>query len=150
MMHKFQIGFTCGAFDLMHAGHILMFQEAKEQCDYLIVGLQTDPSIDRPSKNKPVESVTERYIKLKAVRWVDEIVPYTTEQDLVSMLQMLPIDVRIVGADYIGKDFTGKQYCEDQGIQIHYNSRSHNLSTSDIRARVVEASGLVPQGWIEP
>lgn len=149
-MMKPKIGFTCGAFDLMHAGHALMFKEAKEQCDYLIVGLQTDPSIDRPTKNKPIESVTERYVKLCSVKWIDEIIPYTTEEDLMSILKMIDIDVRIVGADYIDKDFTGKQYCEDNFINIHYNSRSHSFSTSDIRARVVQASGVIPQGWIEP
>lgn len=150
MMNRFEVGFTCGAFDLMHAGHVLMFEEAKQQCEYLIVGLQTDPTIDRPSKNKPIESVTERYVKLKAIKWIDEVVPYTTEQDLLLMLQMLPIDVRVVGADYIGKDFTGKQYCMDEGIHLFYNNRGHNLSTSDIRARVVQASGFVPPEWVEP
>lgn len=147
---KQEIGFTCGAFDLMHAGHVMMFEEAKQQCKYLIVGLQTDPSIDRPTKNKPIESVSERYFKLKAIKWIDEVVPYTTEEDLMLLLQLLPINVRTVGADYIGKDFTGKQFCMDEGIMIHYNSRAHSLSTSDIRARVAKASGLIPQGWIEP
>lgn len=147
---KFETGFTCGAFDLMHAGHVKMFEEAKQQCKYLIVGLQTDPTIDRPSKNKPIESVSERYFKLKAIKWIDEVVPYATEQDLMLLLQMLPIDVRIVGADYFGKDFTGRQFCIDEGIDIHYNSRAHSLSTSDIRARVTQASGLIPQGWVEP
>jgi glycerol-3-phosphate cytidylyltransferase len=114
------------------------------------VGLQTDPSVDRPTKNKPVESVTERYVKLSAVKWIDEIIPYTTEEDLMSILKMIDIDVRIVGADYIDKDFTGKQYCYDNFIEVHYNSRSHSFSTSDIRARVIAASKPATQGWIEP
>jgi glycerol-3-phosphate cytidylyltransferase len=126
------IGFTCSCFDLLHSGHVLMLQEAKAQCDYLIVGLQTDPTIDRPSKNKPVQSIVERYIQLKAVKYVDEIVPYTTEADLLDLLQALPIDVRIIGEEYRDKDFTGK----DLPIKIHYNSRKHRFSSSELRGRL--------------
>lgn len=134
-----RIGFTCGAFDLIHAGHILMLEEAKMQCDFLVVGLQTDPTIDRPSKNKPVESITERYLKLNSIKHVDEIVPYATEEDLLNLLKMIDIDVRVIGSDYLDKDFTGKQYCVDAGIEIYYNARGHNMSTSDIRRRVYVA-----------
>lgn len=126
------IGFTCSCFDLLHSGHVLMLQEAKAQCDYLIVGLQTDPTIDRPSKNKPVQSIVERYIQLKAVKYVDEIVPYTTEADLLDLLQALPINVRIIGEEYRDKDFTGK----DLPIKIHYNSRKHRFSSSELRGRL--------------
>lgn len=136
------IGFTCGTFDLMHAGHILMLEEAAAQCDHLIVGLQTDPTIDRPSKNKPIESVTERFIKLRAVKFVNEIIPYATEEDLLNIFKMIDIDVRIIGADYLDKDFTGKQYCIDQCIEIHYNQRGHSFSSSDMRRRVAAAEIL--------
>lgn len=136
------IGFTCGTFDLMHAGHILMLEEAAAQCDHLIVGLQTDPTIDRPSKNKPIESVTERFIKLRAVKFVNEIIPYATEEDLLNIFKMIDIDVRIIGADYLDKDFTGKQYCIDQCIEIYYNQRGHSFSSSDMRRRVAAAEIL--------
>ena len=147
---KHTVGFTCGTFDLMHAGHVMMLEEAKQQCDYLIVGLQTDPTVDRPSKNKPVESVTERYVKLKAIKWIDEIVPYTTEDDLMDIFAMFPIDVRIVGADYLGKDFTGREYCINNGIEIYYNDRNHVFSSSDMRKRVYAAEHAKANQWIEP
>lgn len=133
------IGFTCGAFDLMHAGHVLMFQEAKQQCDLLVVGLQTDPTVDRPTKNKPIESVTERFMKVSSIRYVDHVVPYTTEDDLLNLLKLYPIDIRILGADYRGKPFTGQDYCNDNFIQIYYNTRSHQLSSTDMRTRVHRA-----------
>jgi glycerol-3-phosphate cytidylyltransferase len=133
------VGFTCGTFDLIHAGHILMLEEAKGACDHLIVGLQTDPTIDRPAKNKPVESVTERFIKLKSIKYVDSIIPYATEDDLLNILKMIRIDVRIIGADYVGQNFTGKSHCQERGIQIVYNNRDHNLSSSDMRVRVYQA-----------
>jgi glycerol-3-phosphate cytidylyltransferase len=150
----YQCGFTCGTFDVMHAGHILMLQEAKEQCKRLVVGLQTDPTIDRPSKNKPVESLVERYVKLRAIKWVDDIIPYTTEEDLTNIFKMFPFDVRIVGADYIGKDFTARQYCIDNRIDIYYNSRSHSYSSTDMRNRVylseLAKHPEVKAKWIEP
>lgn len=138
--HKWKnVGFTCSTFDLLHAGHILMLEEAKGQCDYLIVGLQTDPSIDRSTKNKPVQTIVERYIQLSAVKFVDEIVVYQTEADLIDLLSALPIDVRIVGQEYEDKPFTGKELCEERGIAIYYNSRKHRFSSSDLRQRTIRA-----------
>lgn len=133
------IGFTCSTFDLLHAGHILMLAEAKQICDYLIVGLQTDPTIDRAgSKNKPVQSVVERYVQLSAVKFVDEIVVYETEKDLEDMLMFLPFTHRIIGEEYRDSDFTGKNICEDRGIKIVYNSRKHRFSSSELRKRTYE------------
>jgi len=129
-------GFTCSTFDLLHAGHVLMLMEAKNNCDYLIVGLQTDPTIDRPdTKNKPVQSIVERQLQLQAVKYIDEIIVYETEQDLMDILQTADINIRFIGEDYIGKDFTGKQYCIDAGIDIEYNSRKHRFSTTELRQR---------------
>ena len=130
------VGFTCSTFDLLHAGHILMLAECKQICDYLIVGVQSDPTIDRPGvKNKPVQSIVERYVQLSAVKFVDEIIVYNTEKDLEDMLMFLPISVRIIGEEYKDKDFTGKQICEERGIKIWYNSRSHRFSSSELRQR---------------
>ena len=133
---KYNIGITFGAFDLCHAGHVLMFAEAKEVCKTLIVGLQTDPSIERPSKNRPVQSLYERYIQLQAVKYVDKIIPYTYEDEIMQILFTQDIDVRIIGADYIDKEFTGKQFCMDEGMHIYYNSRGHSFSTTELRERV--------------
>jgi glycerol-3-phosphate cytidylyltransferase len=130
-----KIGFTCGAFDLLHAGHVLMLEEAKLQCDYLIVAIQTDPSIDRPSKNKPIQSYEERITMVKSIKWVDEIKCYDTEADLYDLLQKTNPDVRIVGTDWVGKKFTG----HDLGIPVYFNSRNHTWSTSDLRSRVYES-----------
>ena len=130
-------GITCSAFDLLHAGHIVMLREAKEVCDYLIAALQIDPSLDRPnSKNKPVQSIIERQIQLKAVEYVDEIVVYNTEEDLRTIFKTFPIDVRIIGEEYYGKDFTAKDICEERNIAIHYNNRNHNFSSSELRNRL--------------
>ncbi|MEG0761927.1 glycerol-3-phosphate cytidylyltransferase [Chryseobacterium piscicola] len=134
-----RIGITFSSFDLLHAGHIKMLEEAKTVCDYLIVGLQIDPSHDRPNKNKPTQTIVERYIQLKGVHAVDEIIPYYTEEDLEDILKSFVIDVRIIGDDYADKDFTGKQYCLDNGIEIFYNKRDHRFSTSDLRKRIFEA-----------
>jgi glycerol-3-phosphate cytidylyltransferase len=134
-----KIGFTCSTFDLLHAGHIQMLQEAKEHCDYLICGLQTDPSIDRPTKNKPVQNIVERYTQLKSVKYVDEIIPYSTEADLEDILSMYPINIRVLGVEYKDKDFTGKSICLRRGIELHFNKRDHRFSSSDLRKRVVEA-----------
>ena len=132
-------GFTCSAFDLLHAGHIIMLEEAKTKCDYLIVGLQNDPSVDRPStKNKPVQTLVERYIQLKAVKYVDEIIVYNTEQDLRDLLMLLPIDIRFVGEEYKDKDLTGRDICEKRNIEICYNKRDHNFSTSELRNRAAQ------------
>ena len=142
------VGFTCSTFDLLHAGHILMLAECKQICDYLIVGVQSDPTIDRPgTKNKPVQSIVERYVQLSAVKFVDEIIVYNTEKDLEDMLMFLPISVRIIGEEYKDKDFTGKQICEDRGIKIWFNSRSHRFSSSELRQRTYQsemAKSLMP------
>lgn len=142
------VGFTCSTFDLLHAGHILMLAECKQVCDYLIVGVQSDPTIDRPGiKNKPVQSIVERYVQLSAVKFVDEIIVYNTEKDLEDLLMFLPITVRIIGEEYKDKDFTGKQICEDRGIKIWYNSRSHRFSSSELRQRTYQsemAKSLLP------
>lgn len=134
------VGFTCSTFDLFHAGHIMMLKEAKTQCDYLIVGLQTDPTIDRPhEKNKPVQSVFERYEQLKACKYIDEILVYETEADLVNILLSYPINVRILGQEYENHDFTGRRECIDRRIEFYFNKREHNFSTSELRQRVIAA-----------
>ena len=134
------IGIVFSTFDLLHAGHIAMLAEVKNHCDYLIAGLQTDPTIDRPdSKNTPVQSIVERQITLSATRYVDEIVVYQTEKDLEDILLTLPIDVRILGVEYADKDFTGRDICHDRGIRIVFNSRDHSFSSSSLRKRVAEA-----------
>lgn len=132
------VGFTCSAFDLLHAGHIQMLRDAKEQCDYLICGLQIDPTIDRAEKNAPIQTVVERYTQLKAVSYVDEIIPYLTESDLCDILSMYHIDIRILGEEYREKDFTGKDICKKRGIQLFFNKRDHRFSSSDLRKRVTE------------
>lgn len=133
-----KVGITFSAFDLFHAGHVKMLEEAKRQCDYLIVGLQTDPTIDRPEKNQPTQTVVERYIQLKACKHVDEIVPYATEQDLEDILRSFKIDVRIIGEEYREKNFTGRAYCEEKGITLYYNKRDHRFSSSGLRKVVAE------------
>jgi glycerol-3-phosphate cytidylyltransferase len=132
---KNRIGFTCSCFDLFHAGHIMMLKEAKSNCDYLIVGLQTDPTIDRPEKNRPIQSIFERFVQLDACKYVDEIVVYATEKDLIDILHSYPINVRFVGDEYKEKDFTGKDLSH---IEIYYNSRKHSFSTTELRGRVIE------------
>lgn len=135
-----KIGITFSTFDLLHAGHIAMLAEAKNHCDYLIAGLQTDPTIDRPNtKNKPVQSIVERQIQLAACKYVDEVVVYSTEQDLCDLLLILPLDVRILGIEYLDKDFTGKKECLLRQIEIVYNERDHSFSSSSLRKRVSEA-----------
>ena len=139
-----KIGFTCGAFELCHAGHIMMLEEAKSVCDYLIVGLHADPSIDRPdAKKKPIQSVEERLTLLKAIKYVDEVVIYNTELELYNLLKNgingRKTDIRIIGADWKGKHFTG----EDLPIEIYFNSRNHNYSTTELRKRVYEAERLI-------
>jgi glycerol-3-phosphate cytidylyltransferase len=135
-----RIGITFSTFDMLHAGHIAMLSEAKNHCDYLIAGLQTDPTIDRPdTKNHPVQSVVERQIQLAACRYVDEVVVYQTEQDLIDLLLILPLDVRILGVEYEQKDFTGRGECFDRGIELVFNRRDHSFSSSSLRKRVVVA-----------
>ncbi len=135
-----KIGITFSTFDLLHAGHIAMLAEVKNHCDYLIAGLQTDPTIDRPdTKNKPVQSIVERQIQLAACRYVDEVVVYQTEQDLIDLLLILPVDVRILGVEYENKEFTGREECYMRNIEIIFNSRDHSFSSSSLRKRVVQA-----------
>ena len=136
----YKVGFTCGTFDLFHAGHVLMLQEAKSQCEKLIVGLQNDPSVDRPHKNKPVQSILERAIQIGGCKYVDFYVVYNTEDDLMDYLTICDMQVRFVGEEYMEKDFTGKQYCIDNGIKIVYNSRRHRFSSSELRSRVMLAN----------
>jgi glycerol-3-phosphate cytidylyltransferase len=135
-----KIGITFSTFDMLHAGHIAMLAEAKNHCDYLIAGLQTDPTIDRPdTKNKPVQSIVERQIQLAACRYVDEVVVYQTEQDLVDLLLILPLDIRVLGVEYQDKEYTGKHEGMRRGIQPIFNGRDHSFSSSGLRSRVVEA-----------
>lgn len=139
-----RVGFTAGAFDLCHAGHILMFEEAKSQCDYLIAGLHTDPTIDRPgTKNKPVMSVEERRIILSNIRYIDEIVEYDTEAELYAILRDNPhgIDVRILGVEYKDKPFTG----HDLSMDVYFNTRDHGYSSTELRKRVFEAEAAKRQ-----
>ena len=136
---KLKVGFTASAFDLLHAGHISMLVDAKDQCDHLIVALQNDPTQDRPEKNKPIQSIVERFIQLKAVKYVDEVVVYNTEKDLEDLLLMLPIDIRILGEEYRDKPFTGRDICTSKGIELYFNQRRHSFSTSDLRKRVEQA-----------
>jgi glycerol-3-phosphate cytidylyltransferase len=135
-----KIGITFSQFDLLHAGHIAMLAEAKNHCDYLIAGLQTNASIDRPdTKNPPIQSIVERQIQLAACRYVDEVVVYSTEQDLVDLLLILPVDVRILGVEYAEKEFTGKSECELRSIGIVFNGRDHSFSSSSLRKRVYDS-----------
>lgn len=133
-----KVGITFSTFDLLHAGHIQMLREAKEHCDYLICGLQLDPSLDRPEKNSPVQTIVERYTQLAGVKYVDEIIPYASEKDVEDILTMYHIDVRILGDEYKEKDFTGKDICKKRGIQLYFNKRDHRFSSSDLRRRVAE------------
>tara|TARA_Y100001938_G_C8095502_1_gene437908 strand:- start:3700 stop:4110 length:411 start_codon:yes stop_codon:yes gene_type:complete len=133
-----RIGFTCSSFDLLHAGHTLMLEEARSQCDYLIVGMQLDPTVDRPNKNKPIQTVVERYLQLRGSKYVDEIIPYSTEQDLEDILSSMHIDVRIVGIEYMGREFTGKDICNQRNIEIYYNERVHRFSSSDSVKRILD------------
>jgi glycerol-3-phosphate cytidylyltransferase len=131
-------GFTASTFDLLHAGHVSMLREAKDQCEYLICGLQVDPSVDRATKNAPVQTLVERYAQLNACKYVDEIIPYQSEQDLEDILTMLDLDVRIIGEEYKDQTFTGRAICASRGIEIYFNKRDHRFSTSDLRRRVNE------------
>jgi len=130
------VGFTCGAFDLLHPGHIAMLNDCKRYCDHLIVGLHTDPSIDRPTKNKPIQSVYERYVQLKGCKHVDEIIPYDTEEDLQNLLSIESIDVRFVGSEYKGTYITGQKICDMRKIAVVYNTRLHNYSSTNLRDRL--------------
>lgn len=133
---KLIIGFTSVVGDFLHAGHVLMLDECKRHCDYLYVGLISDPTIDRPEKHKPIQSLFERYIQLSSNRNVDEVIPLSGEDDLELALKSLPINIRFVGRDYLNKDFTGKKICDERGIKIFYNDRTHGLSSSELRERI--------------
>lgn len=131
-----KIGITFSQFDLLHAGHIAMLAEAKNHCDYLIAGLQNNAQWDRPNKNAPIQSLVERQIQLSAVRFVDEIVVYNTEKDLEDILLTLPLDVRILGVEYMQSEFTGRAICEKRKIQLVFNGRDHSFSSTNLRERV--------------
>jgi glycerol-3-phosphate cytidylyltransferase len=137
-MKKKKVGIVASTFDLLHAGHVTMLRESKTQCDHLICALQVDPSIDRPEKNSPIQSLVERHVQLSAVKYVDEIVVYQTEKDLEDILELYPIDVRILGEEYKDKDFTGREICKKRSIRLYFNKREHRFSSSDLRKRVVE------------
>ena len=133
------VGFTASSFDLFHSGHVAMLKEAKANCEYMIVGMQTDPTIDRPEKNKPIQSVFERYVQLEGCKYIDEIIPYETEKDLEDIFLTYKIDVRFIGEEYKDKEFTAKQLCVDKNIKIHYNKRQHSFSTTNLRKRIKES-----------
>lgn len=138
-MNKIKTGITFSTFDLLHTGHIAMLAEAKSVCDYLICGLHIDPQVERPNKNKPIQSVVERYVQLSSVQYVNEVIPYNLEKDLHDILLIYPIDVRIIGADYKDTEFSGKDICLAKGIDIYYNKRSHNFSSTELRKRIQQA-----------
>ena len=129
-------GFTCSAFDLLHAGHVEMLRECKEHCDWLIVGLHVNPRVDRPEKNKPVQSVYERMIQLRGCKYVDEIIPYETEEDLINIMAIEPINIRFVGVEYKDTYLTGQDICEKRGIEIMFNNRYHGYSSTELRSRL--------------
>tara|TARA_B100000780_G_scaffold272135_1_gene233942 strand:- start:6850 stop:7260 length:411 start_codon:yes stop_codon:yes gene_type:complete len=131
-----KIGFTASTFDLLHAGHVAMLREAKSQCDYLICALQVDPNVDRKEKNVPIQSIVERQAQLSAIKYVDEVVVYCTEEDLLDIINMYPIDIRVLGEEYRQKEFTGKDVCRNRGIELYFNKRDHRFSTTDLRKRV--------------
>lgn len=130
------IGITCSTFDLLHAGHIIMLEECKKYCDYLICALQVDPTIDRPEKNKPIQTLVERYIQLDAVQYVNKIIPYNNEEELETLFSSLDLDVRIIGEEYKDKNFTGKEICQNRGVKLVYNKRDHDFSTTNLRKRI--------------
>ena len=129
-------GFTCSAFDLLHAGHIAMLRECANKCDFLIVGLHINPAVDRPYKNKPVQSTYERYLQLEGCQYVDKIIPYETERDLINLLSIEPINIRFVGKEYEGFYLTAQDICEKRGIEVYYNSRFHEYSSTELRSRL--------------
>ena len=133
------IGITFSSFDLFHSGHVAMLKEAKANCDHLMVGVQTDPTVDRPEKNKPIQSVFERYVQLEGCKYIDQIVPYATEKEIEDILLTYKIDKRFIGEEYKTKEFTGKQLCVDNDIELYYNKRQHSFSTTNLRTRIVEA-----------
>ena len=140
MLNKYNIGFNCSTFDLFHVGHVTMLKEEKRFCNYLIAAIQTDPTIDRPdTKNKPVQSIYERFCQVSACRYVDEVLVYSTEEELLNIIKTQHIDIRFLGDEYKTKDFTGKQWCLDNRIELHYHLRDHPYSSSALRTRVYTA-----------
>lgn len=137
-MSKKKVGITASTFDLLHAGHCAMLREAKNACDYLICALQNDPSVDRPEKNKPIQNIVERQMQLASIKYVDEILVYNTEEELLDILAMYDVDVKIMGVEYRDKDFTGRDLCKQRDIEFYFNKRDHRFSTSDLRQRVCE------------
>ena len=133
------VGITFSSFDLFHSGHVAMLKEAKSNCDHLMVGVQTDPTVDRPEKNKPIQSVFERYVQLEGCKYIDQIVPYATEKEIEDILLTYKIDKRFIGEEYKTKEITGKQLCVDNDIELYYNKRQHSFSTTNLRTRIVEA-----------
>ena len=133
-----KIGFTCSTFDLLHAGHVMMLREAKAQCDYLMCGLQVDPTLDRKTKNAPIQTIVERQAQLSAIKYVDEVIIYCTEADLLDIINMYPINVRILGEEYRTQNFTGKDECRNRGIDLYFNKRDHRFSSSGLRKRVCD------------
>jgi len=141
--NNLKIGFNCSSFDLLHAGHVTMLKMEKQLCDYLIAALQVDPTIDRPGiKNKPIQSAYERYIQLQACKYVDEILVYETEFDLLQLIKTQTIHIRFLSEEYKDRDFTGKQYCLDNGIELHYHKRQHVYSSSELRSRTAKFENL--------
>ena len=138
MMNNKIVGITCSTFDLLHTGHIIMLEECKKYCDYLICAIQVDPTIDRPEKNKPIQSLVERYLQLDSVKYVDKIIPYTTEEELDMIFSSLDLDVRIIGEEYKDKNFTAKSICQKRGIQFIYNKRDHEFSTTNLRKLIYD------------
>ena len=138
-----KIGFNCSSFDLFHAGHVTMLKMEKELCDYLKVAIQVDPTIDRPgTKNKPAQSIYERYVQLQGCKYVDEILVYETELDLLNLIKTQTMHIRFLSEEYLNRDFTGKQYCMDNGIELHYHKRQHTFSSSELRARVAKLENI--------
>ena len=133
-----RVGFTCCTFDLLHAGHVMMLREAKAQCDYLLCGLQVDPTLDRKTKNAPIQTIVERQAQLSAIKYVDEVIIYCTESDLLDIINMYPINVRILGEEYRTQNFTGKDECRNRGIDLYFNKRDHRFSSSGLRKRVCD------------
>ena len=133
-----KVGITFSSFDLFHIGHVAMLKEAKANCDHLMVGLQTDPTVDRPEKNKPIQSVFERYVQLEGCKYIDQIIPYSTEKEIEDILLTYNIDIRFIGEEYKEKEFTGKQLCIDKDIKLYYNKRQHSFSTTNLRTRILE------------
>jgi glycerol-3-phosphate cytidylyltransferase len=137
-MDKKIVGITCSTFDLLHTGHIIMLEECKRHCNYLICAIQNNPTIDRPEKNKPIQYLVERYLQLDAVKYVDKIIPYNTEEELEELFSSLDLDVRIIGEDYKDKDYTAKNICQKRGIRIIHNKRDHNHSTTNLRKKIYD------------